>query len=166
MFVMQNEEDLRQRLLVAAARLCIGEEVEPREMVMLACDLIVEDPSGEATLELAIQSPAQLTPDHTEVLLRELLAEWGIDARAPSQSAEIVALDMSRRLLDGTLKPRTGGHLLLGVLAQGVNRQQQVDQLLRMLDRLEDDLGGRADDAFRAGLEALAGDILRSGVQP
>jgi hypothetical protein len=157
---MRDENDRRRRLLVAAARLRLGEEVEPREMVMLACDLVVEDASGEATLELAIQSPAQLTRDETDGLLRQMLTEWDIDTLSPSQSAEIVALDTSRGLLDGTLEPKAGANLLLGVLARGVNREQQTAQLLRMLDRLWRDLGGRVDDVFRADVEALARDLL------
>jgi hypothetical protein len=144
MTAIWNEEELRRRLLLASAQLVIG-EIQADEVVMLACDLVAEGTSGEATLELAIQSPAQLGRNHAGALLRQMLAEWEIDAPAQQQSAELVAFDLCRRLLDGTLAPETAGHRLLGALTQSVN-PARADRLLRLLDRLEYDLGGRADE--------------------
>jgi hypothetical protein len=132
---------------------------------MLACDLVTQDASGEATLELAMQSPTRLERNHAETLLRQMLAEWNIDIPSQQQSAELVAVDLCHRLLDGTLAPRTAGDRLLGALAQGVN-PERTDRLLRLLDRLEYDLDGRVDDALSAGLEVLARDILRDVGRP
>lgn len=160
----RNKDDLRRRLLLASAQLYI-EEIEPREAVMLACDLLAGGAFGEATFELAMQSPARHTQNHTKMLLGEILAEWKADTPGQLESAEIVALDLCHRLLAGTLEPEHAGHRLLGALAQGADRVR-TDRLLRLLDRLEYNLAGRADGALRAELEALARDIVRSDTQP
>ena len=94
-----------------------------------------------------------------------MLAEWGIDAPGRERSAEIVALEVCQRLLDGTFTPEVAGRRLLGALCYGADRVR-TDRLFRLLDRLEDELSGRANDAIRADLEALARDISRSYVRP
>jgi hypothetical protein len=160
---MGNEEELRRRLLLASAQLVI-EEIRPDDVVMLACDLLVEDASGEATLELAIQSPTSLERGHAETLLRQVLAEWDIDTPPEQQCAELVALDLCRRLLDGALAPKNAGDRLLGALAQSA-APARADRLLRLLDRLHE-LGGRADRVPSAGLEEFARDILRGVASP
>jgi hypothetical protein len=141
------------------------EQPQPREAVMLACDLLVDDAAGDATLDLAMRSPKELTEDEAAVLLRRMLAEWRIDAPGRHRSAEIVAVDVSQRLLNGTLTPEIGGHRLLGALCYGVD-SARTDRVIRLLDRLDGDLMGRADDALRADLEALARDVLRTYAQP
>jgi hypothetical protein len=160
---MHDEVDLRRRLSLASAQLVI-DEIDPHDMVMLACDLIAAGASGEATLELAIQSPKGLLVTDAEDLLRDMLAEWDMDVPDPIESANMVALDLCDRLLAGTIPLEVAAHRLLGALAQGDDHARTA-QLLRLLERLEDELAGRADDALRSDLEALARDI-GSSAQP
>ncbi|MBL7253845.1 hypothetical protein [Paractinoplanes lichenicola] len=160
---MQPGDNLCRRLLMLAARLEV-EQIDPYDVVMLACDFLAEGLSGEATVELAVQSPACLPVQHAEVLLRGMLDEWRVVAPSPPESAALVAVDLSRRILDGTIPAETGGHRLLGALAR-TDDEASTDRLLRLLDRLEDDLRGRADDEFRAGLEVLAHEIAASAVE-
>lgn len=156
---MPLNEDLRRALLTMAAQLEI-EQVDPRDAVLLACDLLAAGASGAATVELAIQPPATLHPNHAEDLLRPMLREWDVDAPDQPRSAEIVAVDLGRRFLAGAVAAESAGHRLLGALAQAGDRVL-ADRLVRLLDRLEDDLQGRADEPFRADLAALARDVVQ-----
>lgn len=155
-------DDLRWRLRVAAADLLIG-PADPRDAVMLACDLLVAGASGDATVKLAIQRIADLSYGEVEWLLMEMLREWGIEEPDDVTAGRILSLDLSRRYLAGELPPESTGHRLLGGLDAADDRNRSR-RLLALLDRLEDDLGGHADDEFRAGLAALAREV--TGIPP
>ncbi|GAA4607619.1 hypothetical protein BJY16_006425 [Actinoplanes octamycinicus] len=152
------DHDLQRRLRLASAQLVI-ERVEPREAVLLACDLLAAGASGGATLELAIQSSSRLHQNDADELLRAMLADWQIASTDLERSAEIVAHDLCRRLLARSLRPEECGHRLLGALAQTGDRAV-TDRLLALLDRLEFELGGRADDDLERELRALARIVL------
>lgn len=147
---MPADDLLRRRLLLLAAQLEAG-QVEPRDAVMLACDLLAEGASGPATVELAIQSPSSPLPER---LVQALLAEW----RVETPDAGILVLDVCERFLAGAVPPRQAGHRLLGVLAL-TGDQPRTERLLPMLDRLEYTRHGRADDTYRRDLEALAHEL-------
>jgi hypothetical protein len=150
-------EDLQERLRVAYAQRVV-DDVDPGEAVMLACDLLVEGADNDATVQLAIQSPRSLAAHQAAHLLERMLQQTGVAAPEPAVAARTVALDLCRRLVDGRLAPEPAAHRLLGAVAQ-TDCADGVARLLPMLDRLEYDLGGTADDAFRSSLLELARDL-------
>ncbi|MBE1484579.1 hypothetical protein [Plantactinospora soyae] len=160
---MERGSDLHRRAELAYAQLVV-DDVDPAEAVMLACDLLAADLDGEATVALAIASTRSLAPYAAERMLRDMLDEVGIPEPEPGRAAQVATACVCARIIDGTLSVAEGGHRLLGTLAQLADADPDADseavgRLLRLLDRLEYDLGGVADPAFREDLHRLASDI-------
>lgn len=174
---MELGSDLHRRAELAYAHLVV-DDVEPAEAVMLACDLLVAGVDGEWTVRLAIASAHSLPPYAAERMLRDMLVELGIPEPDPARAARLASAGICAQIMDGTLRAERGGHRLLGTLAQlseaeaeagagaGVGAGTDVDayneavaHLLRLLDRLEYDLAGEADEAFAEDLRRLASDV-------
>ncbi|MGC4814714.1 hypothetical protein ACLQ29_29645 [Micromonospora sp. DT228] len=150
---------LLRRLRVEQARALL-DGVDPYHAVMLACDLLVAGVDGEAVVALASESARTLSAHDADRRLAAVIAELGLSEPDVSTAVALIAADTSERILDRRITAEVGTHGLYVVGYEGSQLDDLLPAVTALASRLEDDLGGRADDELRTQLAALARTIL------
>jgi hypothetical protein len=142
--------DLLRRVRLNQARLLV-DHLDPPELVLLACDLLID--GSDAAVALATESPSRLEEREAARLFEDLVRELGLPDLDLATAVSLVAADTCRHLLDGTLPPETAGHRLLVIGHEGAPPLGLLQPLLALLDN-------SADPAFAGRLKSLARDLL------
>lgn len=160
MTVVENlPDELRERVLRLNADLLTG-LLRPDESVRLACDLLVAGVETPTLAELAGESPTRLRVADAVPLVRQTLTELGVVPIDPSQAPWVVARDIARQMIAGTLLPEDGARSLWG-LWWSCDNAREIGLMLQPLDAWNDTLpADRDDDAIRAEMRELAQGVL------
>ncbi|WP_433133723.1 hypothetical protein ACQPWW_16630 [Micromonospora sp. CA-240977] len=153
------DDDLLRRLRTEQARALI-DHVDPHHAVMLACDLLVAGVDGDAVVALAAESARTLPPHDANRHLAAVTVELGLPEPELSTAVALLAADTCERILDRSIPAEVGTHRLYVVGHEGSTLDDLLPSVAALARRLEDDLGGRADDDLRTRLAALARTIL------
>ncbi|WP_433260815.1 hypothetical protein ACQPWR_18390 [Micromonospora vinacea] len=153
------DDGLLRRLRAEQARALL-EDADPHHAVMLACDLLVAGVDGDAVVALAAESARTPPPHDASRRLAAVTAELGLPDPDLPTAVALVAADTCERILDGSIPAEVGAHRLYVVGHEGSRQDDLLPAVAALARRLEDDLGGRADDDLRSRLGALARTIL------
>ncbi|WP_285551828.1 hypothetical protein [Actinoplanes regularis] len=153
------DDGLLRRLRTEQARV-LFDDADPHEAVMLACDLLVAGVDGDAVVTLASESVRTLSARDANRRLAAVVAELGLAELELPVAVALVAGDTCERILDRRLRTEEGIHGLYVVGHEGSPLDDLLPAVAALAGRLEDDLGGRADDELRSGVAALARAIL------
>ncbi|HEY0530343.1 MAG TPA: hypothetical protein VGD29_01950 [Actinoplanes sp.] len=153
------DDALLRRLRAEQSRALLY-DADPHRAVMLACDLLVAGVDGDAVVALATESARTLPPDDANRLLAAVTAELGLPEPDLPTAVALIAADTCERILDRSIPAEVGTHGLYVVGYEGSSLSDLLPTVAALAERLEDDLGGRADDDLRARLDALAEAIL------
>ncbi|MFC4071973.1 hypothetical protein [Actinoplanes subglobosus] len=153
------DDSLLRRLRVEQARALLY-DAEPHHAVMLACDLLVAGVDGDAVVALAAESARTLSAHDANRRLMAVTAELGLAEPDLATAVELIAADTCERILDGGVPAEVGIHDLYVVGHEGSPLHDLLPAVAALADRLEDELGGRADNDLQTRLEALARTIL------
>lgn len=152
---------LRARVLRLNADLTL-EELDPEPVVWLACDLLVAGADTPALCELAGESPTGLTRADAEPLVRRMLTELGVEPVDTARAPRIVAHDIARRMISGSLAPEDGANELWSLWTYR-DDVAGISALLGPLERWEDTPAEHRDeDALRAELLDVAEQVVRT----
>jgi hypothetical protein len=154
-------DELRERLQRVNADLML-EDLRPDEAVWLACDLLVAGIETPAVLELAGEPPNRLVRADAVPLVRQMLAELGVEPVDTSQAPWVVARDVARQMIAGGLTPEDGASVLWG-LWRSCDTAEEIGAILHPLDDWCETLPAvRDDDAIRAEMREIARRIVRA----
>ncbi|WP_133873824.1 hypothetical protein [Paractinoplanes brasiliensis] len=159
------DDRLLRRLRVEQARALLH-DADPRHTVMLACDLMVAGVNGDAVVALAAESARTLPAPDASRHLAAVTAELGLAEPDLATAVELVAADTCERILDRSIPAEAGTHQLYVVGHEGSPLDDLLPTVAALAERLEDDLGGRADEDLRIRLNVLARTILNRAPQP
>ncbi|GIF25779.1 hypothetical protein Ate02nite_85090 [Paractinoplanes tereljensis] len=123
---------------------------------MLACDLLVAGVNGDAVVALAAESARTLSAHEANRRLAAVTAEVGLAEPDLATAVELITADTCERILDRTVLAEEGTHRLYVVGHEGSPLDDLLPAVAALAERLEDDLGGRADHDLQARLDAMA----------
>ncbi|MET3423841.1 hypothetical protein BJ973_003053 [Actinoplanes tereljensis] len=149
------DDSLLRRLRVEQARSLLY-DAEPHHAVMLACDLLVAGVNGDAVVALAAESARTLSAHEANRRLAAVTAEVGLAEPDLATAVELITADTCERILDRTVLAEEGTHRLYVVGHEGSPLDDLLPAVAALAERLEDDLGGRADHDLQARLDAMA----------
>ncbi len=127
---------------------------------MLACDLLVAGVNGDAVVALASESARTLPAHDANRRLAAVTAELGLAEPDLATAVVLVAADTCERILDRSIPAEVGTHRHYVVGDEGSPLDDLIPAVAALAGRLEDDLGGQADEDLRTRLDALARTIL------
>jgi hypothetical protein len=154
-------DELCERLLRMNADLLL-ELLDPGEAVWLACELIVAGVETPALLELAGKSPTRLTLAEAVPQVRQILAELGVEHIDRSQAPWVIARDVARQMIAGSLVPEHGARSLWG-LRSSCDNAEEIGLMLQPLEAWDETLPTfRDDEAIRAEMRELAEGVVRA----
>jgi hypothetical protein len=154
--------ELRERLCRLNADVIL-DLLQPGEAVWLACDLLVAGFETPALIELAGESPTSLTRADGEPLVRQMLTELGIEPVNTTQANWLVARDIARQMIAGTLPAEVGARMLWWDLWWSCDNADEIGRMLEPLEAWDETLPQQRDDqAIRAEMRQLAHDVVRA----
>lgn len=127
---------------------------------MLACDLLAAGVDGDAVVALAAQSARTLSTHDANQHLAAVTAELGLAEPDLATAVELIAADTCERILDRSIAAGVGTHRLYVVGHERSPLSDLLPAVAALAERLEDELGGRADNDLQARLDALARTVL------
>jgi hypothetical protein len=152
-------DELRDRVSRLNADLLL-DLVRPGEAVWLACDLLVAGVESPSTAELAGESATRLLLSDAVPLVRQLLADLGVVPIDAARAPWVVARDIARQMIAGTLLPEAGARSLWG-LWWSCDNAPEIGLMLQPLEAWDETLAGNRDDeAIRAEMRELAQGVL------
>lgn len=155
-------DDLRERLRRLDADLLLGPLESPDAAIRLACDLLVAGGNSPALVELAGESPTRLRIADAGPLVRQMLVELGVEPVDRGQAPWVVARDVARQMVAGTLPVEDGARTLWG-LWYSCDTAEEIRLMLEPLDDWDDTPPAHRDDgAIRATMRYLARGIVRA----
>lgn len=154
-------ERLRERLSRLNAELFLGLP-RPGVSVSLACDLLVAGVESPAAVELAGASPAGLRRVDETALVRQMLAELGVEPPDPARAPWIVARAVACDVIGGSLLPEDGTRTLWG-LWWSCGSPAEILLMVEPLDVWDQSVPSRRDaEGLRAQMRALARQVVRA----
>jgi hypothetical protein len=153
------DDKLLRRLRAEQARALL-DDADPHDAVMLACDLLVAGVNGDAVVALAAESARTLSAHDASRRLAAVTVELGLPEPDLPTAVALIAADTCERILDRNIPAEVGTHRLYVVGHEGSPLDDLLPAVTALAERLEVDLGGRADDDLRTRLAALARTIL------
>jgi hypothetical protein len=154
-------EAVREKVQRLSADLITG-LLLPENTVWLACDLLMAGVETPAVVELAGESPTQLTLGDAVPLVRQVLAELGVEPVDTTQAAWVVARGVARQMITGDLPPEDGAATLWG-LWWACDTALEIGRMLEPLEAWQDTLPkDRDDEAIRAEMRRLAPAVIRA----
>ena len=153
------DDRLLRRLRTEQARALL-DDADPNHAVILACDLLVAGVNGGAVAALAAESARTLSTHDANRRLAAVTDELGLPELDLSTAVALIAAETCERILDRNIPAEVGTHRLYVVGHDGSQLADLLPAVTTLAGRLEDDLGGRADDDLRSQLAALARTIL------
>jgi hypothetical protein len=154
------DEVLLRRLRIEQARALLYDDADPHGSVMLACDLLVAGVDGDAVVALAAESARTLSRQDADRHLAAIADELGLPELDLPTAVTLTAADTCERILDRSVPAEVGIHRLYVVGFQDSPLDDLLPAVIALAGRLEDDLGGRADDDLRTRIVALARTVL------
>jgi hypothetical protein len=148
-----------RRLRVEQARALLY-DADPHQAVMLACDLLIAGVGGDAVVALATESARTLPARDADQHLAAVAAELGLPELDLPTAVALIAADTCERILDRSIPAEVGTHGLYVVGFEGSPLDDLLPAVAALAGRLEDDLGGRADNDLQIRLDALARTIV------
>lgn len=153
--------ELRARVVRLNAELLV-DLLRPDEAVWLACDLLAAGVETPTLLELAGESPTRLTVADAVPLVRQTLAERGVEPIDTAQAPWVVARDSARQMIAGGLLPEDGARSLWG-LWWSCDTAKEIGLMTQPLDAWDATPPAQRDDeAIRAEMRELAQDVVRA----
>lgn len=154
-------DGMRERVLRLNADLVV-DLFRPDEAVWLACDLLVAGVETPTLLELAGESPTRLTSADAVPLVRQVLVELGVEPIDASQAPWIIARDIARQMIAGSLLPEDGARSLWR-LWWSCDTAQEIGLMLQPLEAWDETLPAHRDDeTIRAEMRDLAEGIVHA----
>jgi hypothetical protein len=128
------DDTLLRRLRTEQARALLS-DADPRQAVMLACDLLVAGITSEAVVTLATESPRTLPPYDAARQLSAVAAELGLAEPDLPTAVELIAAETAERILDRSISAEEGTYALYVVGHEG---SPLSDLLPQVTDRAAD----------------------------
>jgi len=116
--------------------------------------------NGDAVVALAAESARTLPAHDANRRLAAVTAELGLAEPDLATAVELIAADTCERILDRSIPAEVGTHRLYVVGHEGSPLLDLLPAVAALAERLEDDLGGRADNDLRSRLDVVAQTIL------
>lgn len=150
------DTDLASRLERIAADQAVGAG-RPEAAVPLACDLLVAGFDTPALRVLAGES-TDLRAVDAQPLIAEMLTELGVEPIEPHRAFLVIARDVARQMISGTMPAEYGASWLWSLWTDC-----DLPEAAKLLDPLERWQYAEDDqEAIRAEMRGLAADVVRA----
>ncbi|MEV0677381.1 hypothetical protein AB0I60_12765 [Actinosynnema sp. NPDC050436] len=147
-------DELRARLGRLDSAL-LDQDMWPADAVWLACDLLAAGVDRPGIVALACAPPAALIYADAVPLVLDMLTELGYEPIDPAQPAWVVAGQLARRVISGSMLPEVGVARLYGMWEE-CGQPWEIGRLLFPLEAWYEVLPAQRDDeAVRAEMREL-----------